>query len=297
MEAGMEKHQYEQAIIIGRTQLAEKCAEMTARFDPSMKTLYFNIRGERAPKAIAELDNLEYLCLEKAQIMDYLRSSSRTYAPQKTLVFSIMNSYLFPRDVVVDPALEIINLHHALLPNHPGRNAEIWAIFEGDNVAGITWHMVTSEVDAGEIILQQQVKITEHMTALTLFRKLNYISVESFPKILKMVMSGGKIKTYPQPSGGHYRLRYAKERPADGILSLEWDIDKMYRFVRAMDYGALKVMGDPAVVIGEKMYTWKKYKVDNEVELFSENVEVLPNEICIRKGGKEIHLTGIREIC
>lgn len=70
----MAKHQYEQAIVIGRTQLAEKCAEMTARFDPSMKTIYFNICGERTPKAVAELDNLEYFCMKKTQIMDYLRT-------------------------------------------------------------------------------------------------------------------------------------------------------------------------------------------------------------------------------
>lgn len=216
---------------------------------------------------------------------------------RKILVFSIMNSYLFPHDLAENPLLEIINLHHALLPNHPGRNAEIWAIFEGDTVAGITWHKVTPEVDAGDIILQEQVKVTESMTALTLFRELNHISVDSFPQLLKMVMSGEKIKAYPQPSDVHYRLRYAKERPADGVLSLEWDIDQMYRFIRAMDYGALKVMGDPVVMIGGKRYTWKKYRLDDNAGFSSENVEVSSNEICIRKGGRALHLIGIRDIC
>lgn len=297
----MEKHPYERAIIIGRTQLAEKCAEMTARFAPSMKTIYFNIRRERTPKAVAELDNLEYFCMGKAQIMDYLRNAASTPPQgdvyQKILVFSIMNNYLFPRDVAENPALEIINLHHALLPERPGTYGEVWAIFEGDTVAGITWHKVNAEVDAGDIILQRKLEITENMTALTLLRELNHIAIDSFPQILKTVMSGEKIKAYPQPTDVRNRQRYAKERPADGVLSLEWDIDQMHRFVRAMDYGALKVMGDPVVVIGGKRYTWKKYKVDYNVGLFSENIEVLPSEICIKKGGSAIYLIGIKEIC
>lgn len=288
---GVEKSKYEQAVVIGRTQLAEKCATMTAMVNPSMRTLYFNIREERSSKAASVLNNLEYFYIEKAQIMEYLRDTSK-----KTLVFSIMNNYLFPRNVIENPSLEIINLHHALLPNHPGRNAEIWAIFEGDEIAGITWHMVTAEIDAGDIILQQQIKVTEHMTSFTLFRALNNIAIESFPEVLDRVMNHEKVETYPQPSDSQYRLRYAKERPADGILCLEWNIDKMYRFVRAMDYGILKIMGDPVVVIGEKRYTWKKYTIADNLEVSAKTVDVSSNEISIKRDGKQLRLIGIRQI-
>lgn len=136
--------------------------------------------------------------------MDYLQKTS-----EKTLLFSIMNNYLFPKSVVDNSALLIINLHHALLPHHPGRNAEAWAIFEGDDEAGITWHIVSADVDAGEIISQHHVRIEENMSSLSLYRELNTISLESFPQVLEKVIGSEKIQTYPQPTNTHYPLHYA----------------------------------------------------------------------------------------
>lgn len=278
---------YARVVIVGGSQLAAKCAEMAARTEPTLKITFFNIRGERPPKAVEELDNLEYIHANKAQLMEHLRETT-----EKTLVFSIMNTYLFPADVTKNPALTLINLHHALLPNHPGRNAEIWAIFEGDATTGVTWHMITPDVDAGEIILQRRVEITEHMTALKLFRALNQISEESFPAVFRAAMEGD-LKTYPQPSDVRYPLRYAKDKPADGVLDLTWDIDKMYRFVRAMDYGILKVMGDPIVFLDGKRYTWKKYAYQNGIDGSSEKIKITPEEVQIRQGGKELRLIGM----
>lgn len=286
----MEKSPYEQVVVIGRSQLADKCAGIAARAAPWMKILYFNIGNERPPNALKGSTNLEYSHLGKTEIMDFLRKGSK-----RTLVLSISNHYLFPRDITENPILTMVNLHHAFLPKHPGRNPEIWAIFEGDDFAGITWHLIAAEVDAGEIILQRQLKITEHMTPLLLLRKLNAIAVDSFPEVLDRVLTHEKIETHPQPVDACYKLRYAKERPADGLLSLEWDIDKMYRFVRAMDYGALKVMGDPAVIIDGKKYTWKKYAF-SESPILSRDIEATPDEICIRENGKELRLMKIKEI-
>lgn len=288
----MNTFQFQHVIITGRTQLAGKCAEIAARAYPWLRTYYFNTGEDRPPKSLEELNNLEYAYVDKKQLMDRLRETT-----ERTLVFSITNGYLFPEDVIANSALLIINRHSALLPKHPGRNAEAWAIFEGDDIAGITWHMVTAEVDAGEIISQHHVKIEEDMTSLSLYRELNRLSIESFPDILEKALSNEKIETYPQPSGTHYKLHYAKDRPADGVLSLDWTIAEMSRFVRAMDYSILKLMGDPIIWMNGKKYTWKKYAFADASEPLCEKVEVSLDEIRITKKGKELRLIGIKEIC
>lgn len=281
--------EYERIIIIGRSELASRCALTSAREYPSIKTVFYNVREERQSIEVLQQENLVYRCAGKAEIMRELLETDK-----KTLVFSIMNTYLFPQEVIENPALCIINLHHALLPKHPGRNAEVWALFEGDDVTGITWHMIVEKVDAGEIISQQQVKITEQMTSLSLFRALNRASADSFFGILKLAAENSVIKTYPQPSGGHDELRFAKEKPNNGMLCLDWDIEKMYRFVRAMDYGVLKVMGDPTVLVNGKTYTWKKYElVDSGISM---GIDMAPNEISISKDGKTLRLINIKEI-
>lgn len=72
------------------------------------------------------------------------------------IIFSINNVYIFIKDLI-DKHL-IINYHNSLLPKHPGRFAEAWAIFEEEKKTGITWHIVMSKVDKGRIILQKDIE-------------------------------------------------------------------------------------------------------------------------------------------
>jgi formyltetrahydrofolate deformylase len=48
----------------------------------------------------------------------------------------------------------IINIHPSLLPYHPGPNAYRQAWEEGVRVSGCTAHLVTEQLDAGPVILQ-----------------------------------------------------------------------------------------------------------------------------------------------
>lgn len=64
-----------------------------------------------------------------------------------------------------------------------------------------------------------------------------------------------------------------------------------------MDYGILKVMGDPIILLDGEKYTWQKYMLDDASKSCCESVEVTPNEICITKAGKTLRLIGIKNVC
>ena len=53
----------------------------------------------------------------------------------------------------------IINLHPSLLPKYKGLHAIEQALNSGDDVTGVSVHYVNEELDAGEIILQEEVPI------------------------------------------------------------------------------------------------------------------------------------------
>lgn len=89
---------------------------------------------------------------------------------EPTLLISAINPRILPAIVLSNPFLTAINCHQALLPRHPGRNAEMWAIFEGDKEAGITWHRLTAEVDSGEILIQKSFPLTESTPLIWFFR-------------------------------------------------------------------------------------------------------------------------------
>jgi phosphoribosylglycinamide formyltransferase-1 len=53
----------------------------------------------------------------------------------------------------------IVNIHPSLLPKYPGLDTHARAIAAGDTVSGCSVHVVTDEVDAGEVIARAEVPI------------------------------------------------------------------------------------------------------------------------------------------
>ena len=53
----------------------------------------------------------------------------------------------------------MLNIHPSLLPKYPGLDTHARAIAAGDTIAGCSVHVVTEEVDAGEVLGQIEVPI------------------------------------------------------------------------------------------------------------------------------------------
>ena len=66
----------------------------------------------------------------------------------------------------------ILNIHPSLLPSFPGVDAQRRAFDHGVKVAGVTVHLVTTELDGGPIVLQRVVPVLETDTADTLAARL-----------------------------------------------------------------------------------------------------------------------------
>ena len=66
-----------------------------------------------------------------------------------------------PADVLALPRLGAINFHDAPLPRHRGPNATGWAFRLGDAETAMTIHRLTPEFDAGPILAQAAVPITD----------------------------------------------------------------------------------------------------------------------------------------
>jgi len=66
-----------------------------------------------------------------------------------------------PADVLALPRLGAINFHDAPLPRHRGPNATGWAFRLGDTETAMTLHRLTPEFDAGPILAQARVPITD----------------------------------------------------------------------------------------------------------------------------------------
>jgi phosphoribosylglycinamide formyltransferase 1 len=78
----------------------------------------------------------------------------------------------------------IVNIHPSLLPKYRGLDTHARAIDAGDAASGCSVHVVTEELDAGEILGQAQVPIEPDDTPAALEQRVLAAEHELYPKIL-----------------------------------------------------------------------------------------------------------------
>lgn len=143
------------------------------------------------------------------------------------------------RHIITDDVLEVVahkamNLHPSLLPDYKGCFSSVWAIINGEEITGCTFHYITNSIDAGNILLQKSIPISENDTAYSLYNTLIDLFMRNFIDAVTRLLQGdeGTIQDI------HGRSRYYKrEVPFNGVInSKEVTFDFAARFVRAMHF-------------------------------------------------------------
>lgn len=107
---------------------------------------------------------------------------------------------IFPKELIQSAKIETINFHPSLLPHYRGPNPTNWAIIHGESQTGVTIHRMTTEVDAGDVLLQEKIRI-ENQTDGELRRVLYQLAGTMFVKLAGQ-LSNGAITARPMASGG-----------------------------------------------------------------------------------------------
>lgn len=249
---------YEKYLVIGTGTVACNCALSLKRRGLNVSFLESRSRGAMSSESFCVRQGIDYQsALGKDAIRAILESIS-----EPTLIVSASNRYIFPADIIEKPLLTIINFHGSLLPKYPGRNAEAWAIYNQENIAGITWHKVTADVDAGELLIQKSIQLSDSITSIKLLREYAKLATEAFEEIIDDVIFG-TIK-YQNQIGQRGEMRYSWMKPNDGVLDLNWNASQISAFLRAMDYGPLQTMGIPQVLFGDSIFQILNYKIYDE---------------------------------
>ena len=94
----------------------------------------------------------------------------RSLAPDIIVVVAY-GQYIKP-EILSIPPHGAINIHPSLLPKYRGASPIQWALANGETETGVTILYVSEEMDAGDIILQEAVRIDPEDTALTLTPRL-----------------------------------------------------------------------------------------------------------------------------
>ena len=90
-----------------------------------------------------------------------------------------------------------LNLHPSLLPKYRGAAPMQWALLNGEKTTGVTTAIITKEMDAGDIYLQQKTEIDEDENFVDLQNRLSLLGAELLLKTLDGI-ERGTLKPKPQ---------------------------------------------------------------------------------------------------
>jgi methionyl-tRNA formyltransferase len=174
----------------------------------------------------------------------------RTYAVQAAIpLFSVPHlngllqiiAQLRPRAVVISSFNRIlsseilslsyfINVHYSPLPRYRGRANVNWALINGEPTAAISIHIVSSSLDSGDVLFQEEVPIQPGDTAASLYCRLNAIQERELGRVVVRAVAGAV-----GISQDHQNATYGCARiPDDGEINWSQSTIEIDRLIRAL---------------------------------------------------------------
>ena len=124
-------------------------------------------------------------------------------------------SQILKTAILQTPRLGILNCHPSLLPRYGGPHPAFWMLKNGESVAGVTVHVMTEKIDAGDIVAQQELMIGENENAGQLMQRQHHAAAALLTEAVN-AMAQGTID--PRPQNIAERSYFGKIKAADTTL-------------------------------------------------------------------------------
>lgn len=116
------------------------------------------------------------------------------------------------------PNFGCINLHPSLLPKYRGSAPINYALFNGEKITGNTIFKIVAKMDAGHIISQNKIEITDKDCYTSLYKKLSVSGAEDIINVLKNIEQNGLITNKQD----HTKATFSHKLLKDDFL-INWD--------------------------------------------------------------------------
>lgn len=135
---------------------------------------------------LADAEGIETIRLncgnDKAAFFTELQSSLERFQIELIALAGFMR--IIPREFLARWEGRVLNIHPSLLPKHKGLGSHAACLAAGDKSTGATVHLVTPELDSGEILGQVQVAVLPSDTAESLAERVLIAEHQLYPRVL-----------------------------------------------------------------------------------------------------------------
>lgn len=177
----------------------------------------------------------------------------KVLALKPDLIVTAAFGQILPKELLDAPKYGCINVHASLLPELRGGAPMQYAILQGHKKTGITIMYMAEKLDAGDIITQVEVPITEEDTLGTLHDKLSEAGAKLLAETLPPFLQG-KLTARPQDeTQATYAPTIKREQE-----KIDWTKtgEDIYNHVRALN----PYPGAYTLLDGKTLKLWKTEK-------------------------------------
>ncbi|RXA94880.1 MULTISPECIES: bifunctional UDP-4-amino-4-deoxy-L-arabinose formyltransferase/UDP-glucuronic acid oxidase ArnA [Yersinia] len=175
---------------------------------------------------------------------------------QPDIIFSFYYRNMLSDEILSSAPRGGFNLHGSLLPKYRGRAPINWALVNGEKETGVTLHKMVKKADAGAIVGQHKVIISDADTALTLHAKMRDAADELLRDLLPK-MNDTSLQLVPQKESE--ATYFGRRTAADGEIPWQKsasDINNLVRAVTEPYPGAFTYLGQ------RKLIVWRSQPLD-----------------------------------
>ena len=183
---------------------------------------------------------------------------------------------ILTKEVLDIPKYGCINLHASLLPMYRGAAPINWAIINGEKVTGNTTQLMDIGVDTGDMILKDEVEITNNMTSGELHDILMVRGADLLIKSIEGIVNEN-IVLQKQPDETFYAKMLDKD-----LANINWDMSssEIHNLVRGLNPWPIAYTDYK----GERMKIY-------ETEALEEKTSVKPGTIL------DVNKSGVKVAC
>jgi methionyl-tRNA formyltransferase len=184
--------------------------------------------SESAVKKYALANNLHILQPINLKSEDFITELKALNANLQIVVAFRM----LPKQVWQMPQFGTFNLHASLLPDYRGAAPINWAIINGETKTGVSTFFIDEKIDTGNIILQEEVSISEDETLGELHDKLMTVGSALVVKTVGQI-ANNTVVTTKQPK--------IEEKIAPKIFNetcnINWNnsLNQIYNLIRGLN--------------------------------------------------------------
>ena len=209
-------------------------------------------------------------CPRKGKGYDFIKGFT------EDVIASINYLFLIEDEIINHSKVLTFNIHGSLLPKYRGRTPHVWAIIKGENMTGITAHVIDKGCDTGKIIHQIEIPIETEDTGAIMLEKYSKAYYPLVKKVLNDVSNNQLSLITQNEDDATY---FGKRTPSDGEINWNWTRENIRNWVRAQAYpypGAFTFYKNKKIIIDKISFSEKKtFKKQDNGEIIELNAEVV----------------------